>query len=549
MQRQEEIYRKIRILGLPDEAGENSPSLEEAISSIKEISDEIGAKRTSEELIPFIFNFSTYYTKEIVKTLNEFATISFENYKDSEISSFLENFSVVFTRETASIRKAALNTFYIVIRNSPKLEIISKILTKLTKNKDANSRRAACSITQQISSLFDEENFLKIFKIIEELNKDENCFVKKEFVKCLAHVMNKFPKNELINVKKWLLEHAKSNILSVLIEIPSATIELVKHDSDADIVDICEALMSHNNWRVITTTMNSMNLLLVKEQQAESYLTFIEKAIKSNDEEVCASGINQIQYYVKLAASSIQEERIGKALAPVIKSNNTLILSAIAENISIMMSFDKLKAFALETAKKLISMNKEDITSNVVSNTANIDKEYLFKVLEQGKSFEDWRQRLTIAEALPKICEGLNEEEKTRFTDLFISYLLDEAIGLRSTVIDLMKEVIQNLGVDWVLKDLIHKLSDIYNNTFDYQEKQTIICAIVKSGILDLVEENQSSEKEVVYSIIEKATEDPIANVRYICASVLPPNSHFIEILKDDKDEDVRDLAKSRIVV
>jgi HEAT repeat protein len=66
----------------------------------------------------------------------------------------------------------------------------------------------------------------------------------------------------------------------------------------------------------------------------------------------------------------------------------------------------------------------------------------------------------------------------------------------------------------------------------DFHVRKTAISAILKLGL-----EVQLAD------LIQKAAEDPVANVRIVLAMELPRNSEVLNKLKADPDRDVADYA------
>ena len=89
-----------------EDQSENQINFKMSVDYIPQIVEKLGPHRTANELVPFIFSFSTYFEEEIINTLESFSKINMSAFQKKDCVDFFINFSTVFTRDSHKIRIA-----------------------------------------------------------------------------------------------------------------------------------------------------------------------------------------------------------------------------------------------------------------------------------------------------------------------------------------------------------------------------------------------------------------------------------------------------------
>ena len=150
------------------------------------------------------------------------------------------------------------------------------------------------------------------------------------------------------------------------------------------------------------------------------------------------------------------------------------------------------------------------------------------KCLSEASSTNEWREKESIVKLLPELSMDSNE-----YNPIIIQMLQDDACAVRKAVISKLSTLAARSN-STLKTDIRPALREMFESN-DYQLRQASILAIIKLGLFD----------EDGMNILENATKDYVSNVRYVLAENIPKGPKFqpiINILKSDKDEDVRSL-------
>ena len=533
------------------EEEENQISFDTAVECIPEIAEMLGPTRTANELIPFVFPFSTYYEDEIISTLNACERIDLESFTQKDLINFFLNYSTVFTRDSFRVRKEAMNVFISLSQKIIHFDIFGTIFSGLVRNNNVNIRRAACQIMSEFATIVTPKVFSKLFQTVIPLSDDKNAIVKREFAHCLASSIGFIEDvdSDELKIFEIIQKLTNTKLVTVLLEIPRILvgfIESSKKVDTAEIIKICSTIMQSNNWKVVVSLLKNMHNIMITEDCFDKYLSFVAQSVQSNDVDISIAGIDEIPFYVKISGEKANFNAVKQMLDSVYQnSKNQTVLTNFAKITPLLFKVDKLKQYTTDLIQKLVLKNNPVVTSNLVSSLVAHEKDDSFdlilQVLDQGTSFNDWRDRETVVECIYAVVASILQSHKElldKIMPILAKYLIDDAIAIRSNTVMQLEKLKHIFDDDEILKKFMKILNETFDQTSDYQIKQTIVIAINKLELLD--------RSEIAKSIIEKAIKDKISNVRYTCALYLPENSHFLELLENDVDEDVRDEAAKR---
>lgn len=158
-----------------------------------------------------------------------------------------------------------------------------------------------------------------------------------------------------------------------------------------------------------------------------------------------------------------------------------------------------------------------------VSFIMSIDKlssELLPAIVDLAED-KNWRVRLAIIERMALLATQLGKqffEENGKLGELCISWLGDCVYSIREAAITNLKKLTEIFGVDWAKRHIVPQVLEMYDKSTNYLLRMTALHAI---GVLSQVVAVETVEDMFLPIVTERASRDPVPNVRFCSAKTL----------------------------
>eukprot|EP00871_Galdieria_phlegrea_P005584 jgi/Galph1/6026/GphlegSOOS_G4676.1 len=200
-----------------------------------------------------------------------------------------------------------------------------------------------------------------------------------------------------------------------------------------------------------------------------------------------------------------------------------------------------------------------------VSQVIGIDKlasDLLPSVVELSED-RNWRIRYAAIELTPTLAKQLGKEyfeSDKKLGILCIQWLSDSVYAIRELAITNLKSLTELFGQDWATKHVVPSIVALYKSSKNYLYRMTALHAM---ACLSSVLPADVSEQVFVPLLVEEASQDPVANIRFGAAKTLQETATHIkketvknevipclEKLKNnmEEDSDVRYYANQSLI-
>lgn len=158
-----------------------------------------------------------------------------------------------------------------------------------------------------------------------------------------------------------------------------------------------------------------------------------------------------------------------------------------------------------------------------VSFVMSIDKlsEELLPAIVELAEDKNWRVRLAIIERIALLARQLGKqffEDNGKLGELCISWLGDSVFSIREAAITNLKKLTEVFGVDWAKRHIVPQVLNMYDKSSNYLLRMTALHAI---GVLSQVVAVETVEDMFLPIVTERASRDPVPNVRFCSAKTL----------------------------
>jgi HEAT repeat protein len=257
----------------------------------------------------------------------------------------------------------------------------------------------------------------------------------------------------------------------------------------------------------------------------------------------------------------------------LVTDNSQHVRAALASNIMGMapvVGVDVTVKCLVEVVLALLKDEFPDVRLNVISRLEkvsfimSIDKlsqELLPAIVDLAED-KNWRVRLAIIAHIPLLARELGREffkDNEKLGDLCVAWLRDNVYSIREAAIVNLKSLTEVFGVEWAKEHIVPPILSLFDDSGNYLFRMTALYAI---GILSQVMGSEIVEDSFMTTLVERASRDPVPNVRFCAAKTLNQVIPYVRpnvresrirpcllVLVDgaEKDTDVRYFARQAL--
>jgi HEAT repeat protein len=257
----------------------------------------------------------------------------------------------------------------------------------------------------------------------------------------------------------------------------------------------------------------------------------------------------------------------------LVSDNSQHVRAALASNIMSLapvVGVDVTVKHLVEVVLALLKDEFPEVRLNVISrldkvsfimSMDNLSQELLPAIVDLAED-KNWRVRLAIIAHIPLLARELGREffqDNKKLGDLCIAWLRDNVYSIREAAIVNLKSLTEVFGIDWTKEHIVPQILALFDDSGNYLFRMTALYAI---GILAQVVGSETVEESFMATLVERASRDPVPNVRFCAAKTLSqvipyvrPNVRESRIrpclmsLVDgaEKDTDVRYFARQAL--
>jgi serine/threonine-protein phosphatase 2A regulatory subunit A len=216
----------------------------------------------------------------------------------------------------------------------------------------------------------------------------------------------------------------------------------------------------------------------------------------------------------------------------LVTDNSQHVRAALASNImglAPVVGVDITVKHLVEVVLALLKDEFPDVRLNVISrldkvsfimSIEKLSQELLPAIVDLAED-KNWRVRLAIIGHIPLLARELGRGFFTankKLGDLCLAWLRDNVYSIREAAIVNLKSLTEVFGVEWAKDHIVPQILALFNDSGNYLFRMTALYAI---GILAQVVGPETVEESFVTTLVERASRDPVPNVRFCAAKTL----------------------------
>jgi len=158
---------------------------------------------------------------------------------------------------------------------------------------------------------------------------------------------------------------------------------------------------------------------------------------------------------------------------------------------------------------------------------------------------KNWRVRLAIIAHIPLLAKQLGKEyfgHEKKLGELCIKWLGDSVCTIREAAITNLKKLTEVFGVEWAQINIVPQVLSLYDMSNNYLLRMTSLNAI---GVLSELVGRSIVEDMFLPVVTEKASRDPVPNVRFCSAKTLTVVIPFVG--KEMREKKIRPVLMTLV--
>lgn len=331
------------------------------------------------------------------------------------------------------------------------------------------------------------------------------------------------------------------------------------------IIDMVRRFSGDKSWRVrymvadqLSELCDALGPVATRSDLLPAYL----RVLKDNEPEVRTAAAFKVteltKRIVSLPASTKEGELSGMELTlrdilpivgQLVTDASQHVRAALASNIMGLapeVGVEVTISHLVEVVLALLKDEYPDVRLNVISrldkvsfimSIERLSNELLPAIVDLAED-KNWRVRLAIINHVPLLARQLGKEffqNNSKIGDLCILWLGDCVYSIREAAIANIKSLTEVFGVEWANRYIIPPVLSMYDKSSNYLLRMTSLHAI---GVLSEVVGSETVEKTFLPMVTERASRDPVPNVRFCSAKTL--NQVIPYVRKDLRESKIR---------
>lgn len=312
------------------------------------------------------------------------------------------------------------------------------------------------------------------------------------------------------------------------------------------VVDMVHGFSTDKSWRVrymIATRLNDLCDALGPQATRCDLLPAYITVLRDNEPEVRTAAAFKVTEIVKRivalppkAGAASGSDHVMHDIFPnveqLVTDSSQHVRAALASNVmglAPVLGFEITVSHLVDIVLSLLKDEYPEVRLNVITHLEkfsfimSVDKlssELLPAIVDLAMD-KNWRVRLAIIERIPLLARQLGKDffgESSKLGELCISWLGDCVFSIREAAIKNLKYLTEIFELDWSKKHIVPQVMEMYDKSGNYLLRMTSLHAI---GLLSEVVGTETVEESFLPIVTERASRDPVPNVRFCCAKTL----------------------------
>jgi serine/threonine-protein phosphatase 2A regulatory subunit A len=529
------------VAALIDELRHDDVSLRiHAIQELPRIAKAIGEERTRTELLPFVLE-TIDDEDEVLLALAGQLDERFLPYVGGKdyLSAMLEPLEQLAQVEETVVRERAVESILSLARCCEPgehwfLDAFYPLLKRLAEGDWFTSRISATALFATtyaglVASETDARAELR--SLFLSLAKDDTPMVRRAAASHLAEFAAAL---EPVHVSGFLLklfaelaEDDQDSVRLLVVENAEKIVSLLPETDRPTLFALVLRLAADKSWRVRYLVADRLSTI-----KPDGMVGIFCRLLRDGEAEVRTAAALKLADVVRAASSEATVQELVPVMKELVHDANQHVRTAVAGSILALapiMGRSHTLQVLFPLVLILLKDDCPDVRLGVISNLDQLSavvgierlvSDLLPAIVELAED-RNWRVRLAIIQHMASLAKQLGRQYfdlDRKLGLLCVAWLTDAVYAVREAAIKNLAELVRLFGASWAIEQAIPCVQRIFETSTSYLYRITALQAM---GELATVLDPGTNEKYLLPLLVQKASSDPVPNVRLVTAKTL----------------------------
>ncbi|KAE8889999.1 Protein phosphatase 2A scaffold subunit [Phytophthora fragariae] len=516
-----------------------------AMRRLRTVAQALGPERTRSDLLPFLREATEDEDEVLVALAEELGGFVDLVGGAEHAAALVEPLEVLAGVEETVVRDRAVESLQKVAAVVPTVgDIMVPLAKRLAEGDWFTSRVSVCSLFAAIyGKLVDAGRKKEMRDFYQLMCNDDTPMVRRAAAANIGKFAATMEKEHvaamILPLFRALSADDQDSVRLLAIENSAAIAELLSQDENSmHVLPIVRSSVEDRSWRVrfsIAKDFFPLSRAMGTQITESELLGCFSNLLQDAEAEVRAAAAKNLSGYISIIKSELFSSEILPLLSALSQDTAPNVRTAVS--IACMELSPKLgEATSKSTLAPLLLLFLRDEVVDVRLNIlkrmellaqwmASFESVLLPAIADLARDLQ-WRVREAVILSIPALAGSLGGQYfQEHLLEIYVSAFTDMVGEVRLSATKILPQLLESLGSDYILQNVMPRLNQIFDKSVIYQERVNVLHALKQMA----VEKVSSDLLTLMTTLAIRGAHDKIPNVRFVASMTLEQLCKFAD--------------------
>ncbi|KAL3672437.1 hypothetical protein V7S43_003119 [Phytophthora oleae] len=516
-----------------------------AMRRLRTVAQALGPERTRSDLLPFLREATEDEDEVLVALAEELGGFVDLVGGADHAATLVEPLEVLASVEETVVRDRAVESLQKVVVVVPNVgDVMVPLAKRLAEGDWFTSRVSVCSLFAPIyGKVTDAGRKKELRDFYQTMCNDDTPMVRRAAAANIGKIAGAMEKEHIASMIlplfRALTADDQDSVRLLAIENSAAIAELLSQDENSmHVLPVVRSSVEDRSWRVrfsIAKDFFPLSRAMGTQITESELLGCFSNLLQDAEAEVRAAAAKNLSGYISI----IKNELFSSEILPLLSalSQDTAPNVRTAVSIACMELAPKLgEATSKSTLAPLLLLFLRDEVVDVRLNIlkrmellaqwmASFESVLLPAIADLARDLQ-WRVREAVILSIPALAGSLGGQYfQEHLLEIYVSAFTDMVGEVRLSATKILPQLLESLGSDYILQNVMPRLNQIFDKSVIYQERVNVLHALKQMA----VEKVSTDLLTLMMTLAIRGAHDKIPNVRFVASMTLEQLCKFAD--------------------
>ncbi|KAK1934208.1 Protein phosphatase 2A scaffold subunit [Phytophthora citrophthora] len=516
-----------------------------AMRRLRTVAQALGPERTRSDLLPFLREATEDEDEVLVALAEELGGFVDLVGGAEHAAALVEPLEVLAGVEETVVRDRAVESLQKVVGVVPNVgDVMVPLAKRLAEGDWFTSRVSVCSLFAVIyDKVADAGRKKELRDLYQMMCNDDTPMVRRAAAANIGKIAGAMEKEHIASMIlplfRALTADDQDSVRLLAIENSAAIAELLSQDENSmHVLPVVRSSVEDRSWRVrfsIAKDFFPLSRAMGTQITESELLGCFSNLLQDAEAEVRAAAAKNLSGYISIIKSELFSSEILPLLSALSQDTAPNVRTAVS--IACMELAPKLgEATSKSTLAPLLLLFLRDEVVDVRLNIlkrmellaqwmASFESVLLPAIADLARDLQ-WRVREAVILSIPALAGSLGGQYfQEHLLEIYVSAFTDMVGEVRLSATKILPQLLESLGSDYVLQNVMPRLNQIFDKSVIYQERVNVLHALKQMA----VEKVSSDLLTLMMTLAIRGAHDKIPNVRFVASMTLEQLCKFAD--------------------